>query len=49
MDARPELFFSEKNYSAVRLQMRVRGSVGNNTRSTDKPLGVMGASVRLPA
>ena len=43
-----ELFFSEKNYSAVRLQMRVCGSAGNNTRSTDKPLGVTGASVRLP-
>ena len=43
-----ELFFSEKNYSAVRLQMRVRGSAGNHTCSTDIPLGVAGAVVRLP-
>ena len=43
-----ELFFSEKNYSAVRLPMRVRGSAGNHPRSTSKPLGVTGASVRLP-
>jgi hypothetical protein len=28
--------------------MRVRGSAGNHPRSTDKPLGVTGASVRLP-
>jgi hypothetical protein len=41
-----ELFFSEKNYSALRLQMRVRGPAGNNTRSADKPLGATGASVR---
>jgi hypothetical protein len=28
--------------------MRVRGSAGNNTRSTDRPLGVTGVSVRFP-
>ena len=28
--------------------MRVCGSAGNNTRSTDKPLGVAGASLMLP-
>jgi hypothetical protein len=43
-----ELFFFEKNYSAVRLQMRVRGSAGNNTRSTTRPLGVIGAGLMVP-
>jgi hypothetical protein len=65
-----ELFFSEKNYSAVRpprrqsptwlfvsfrgsnslaeSQIRMRGSAGNNTRSTDRPLGVTGVSPTLP-
>jgi len=30
-------------------QIRVRGSAGNDTRSTDRPLGVIGAWSMLPA